>query len=112
MDVTDKKDKGRKLSVPEKESFRKTVGQLCWLANQTRPDVAFEACEMSIADKDATVGDALRINKATRKVKYDNLTIKFSNLDLSTVSVVVYSDASYKNLPNGASQGGFIILFV
>ena len=109
LDVTDKKDKGRKLSVPEKESFRKTVGQLCWLANQTRPDVAFEACEMSIAYKDTMVGDPLRINKVIRKVKSDNLAIKFSNLDLSTVPVVVHSDASYKNLPNGASQGGFII---
>ena len=109
LDVTDKKDKGRKLSVPEKESFQKTVGQLCRLANQTRPGVAFEACEMSIAYKDAMVGDALMINKAIRKVKSDNLAFKFSNLDLSTVSVVVHSDASYKNLPNGASQGGFII---
>ena len=82
LDLTDKKDKGRKLSVPEKESFRKTVGQLCWLANQTRPDVAFEACEMSITYKDATIGDALKINKAIRKEKSDNLAIKSSNLDL------------------------------
>ena len=75
LDITDR-DKERKLSVPEKESFQKPVGQLCWLANETCPDVAFKACEMSIAYKDAMVGDALRINKAIRK---SNLIILQSN---------------------------------
>ena len=37
------------------------------------------------------------------------MSIKFPNLDLSTIKVIIYSDASYGNLSDGSSQGGHII---
>ena len=44
-----------------------------------------------------------------KKARSDQLSILYPPLNLNTLSIVVYSDASHGNLPDGGSQGGNII---
>ena len=63
-----------------------------------------------MAFKDATLKELKRVNKVIRQLHNCKIRIKCPNLgDLSQCSLVAYSDASYKNLSDGGSQGGHII---
>ena len=87
------------------------AGQFNWVANQTRPDVAFKAQQTSIAVSNSTVGDIHFANKCVRKLRSEDLMIKFKLLgNIKTCSITAYSDAALRNLPGGSSQGGFIFL--
>ena len=57
------------LSAAEKREYRALVGQLNWIATQTRPDIAFDVCELCISYTQATVGDLLRLNKIVRRTE-------------------------------------------
>ena len=101
------------LGKQELEEFRALVGQLNWLSTQTRPDLAFDVCELSTVVSKATVDDILRANKVVKKVKQRNVTLQFKALDCSDgYTLECYSDASFGNLPGGGSQGGYIIFLV
>ena len=65
------------LSDSEKTDYRALCGQLHWVATNTRPDVAFESCELSALYKMATVTDLLCLNKLVYRVKKDQLHLYF-----------------------------------
>ena len=102
-------NKDSPLNAEELRTFRGICGQLNWIASQSRPDLSFDVCDLSCRIKNAKVADLLRAMKVIRKAKASRVSLKFPDLDLSTMKVVIYSDASYGNLPDGASQGGHII---
>ena len=98
------------LSASEKTDYRALVGQLHWVATHTRPDIAFDTCDLSISYHKATVADLLRLNKLVGRVQREHLNIFFPRLQsLSDCSLECYTDAAFANLPNGGSQGAFII---
>ena len=104
-------DRNRALTKNEKDNMRSTVGQLLWIANQTRPDIAFDACHLSNSLRDANVTDISRINKVIRKVQQNRSTLTFKRIrDIEKSTLLTFADASFKGLPGGASQGGFVIL--
>ena len=80
------------------------------MSNQTCPDTSFNLSELSSSVNYATVEHILRANQVLKKC-YSQ--ISHFNLpcieNLSQCKLVVYSDASYNNLENGGSQGGFCI---
>ena len=55
------------------------------------------------------MGDFIKYQKAVRDLKNDDSWLKIAELDLSSLHVTVYSDASFANLPGGASQLGYIV---
>ena len=55
------------------------------------------------------VSDLLKANKVLQEIKNDSLKIKSVKLDLSNMKLAVYYDASFADLKDGGSQGGFII---
>lgn len=57
------------------------VGQLQWIAKLTRPDIAFDVCELSTKVKNATTTDIKRANKIILKVKAEPVTICLPNVD-------------------------------
>ena len=49
--------KHENLSQQEFTNLRSTLGQLAWVSNQTRPDIAFQVCQVSVNIKNATIED-------------------------------------------------------
>ena len=102
--------KEQDLSVREKSEFRALVGQLNWIATQTRPDVAFAVCMLSSAISHANVGNVLHLNKIVENLKSESVKLCFPQLGrLEYCHLECYSDASFGNITGGVSQGGYIV---
>jgi len=101
---------GRKLSRGERRLLKGLIGQLQWVAKQTRPDIAFMTCQLSTRINKATVKDVKDANKQVIKLKQEKLTVSIPDTgEYTTTKFVVFSDASHANLPDNGSQGGFVI---
>lgn len=64
--------------------------------------------------KDPTVDNVIKGNKVLKKLKMDECSVRFPCLgDPTKLKLVIFSDASHGNLPDGySSAGGFIIFLV
>lgn len=111
LDLPSNKSSLDSLDKKEIRSLRLTCGQLNWISSQTRPDIAYESCELSTSIKNATVSNMLYANKVIRKLKNDFVKLRYSSLgDLSCAKLICFSDASFANLQDAGSQGGNIVL--
>ena len=98
------------LNTEEKGELRSLCGQVLWATSQTRPDAAFEGCQISNAGESATKKHILDANKVIRKLRNENIRVVYPSLGApENVRVVVYGDGSHASLPSGASQGGSIV---
>ena len=96
------------LNDDERHILRSKIGQILWVAKQSRPDVIFDVCSLAGSLKDAKVEHLILANKIIRKIKSEKVQLKFQNLGTEPV-FMVYSDASFGNLSDGATQGGHMI---
>ena len=103
-----KQNKDESLNEKEMQDLRSIIGQINWLAGVSRPDLSFENCILSTSQSKATVNDLIRANKAINSAKRHEYEIKFSKLDQTSISLAVFHDASFGNLLDGGSQGGFV----
>ena len=99
------------LNQDEREEFRTICGQLNWVSRNTRPETSYDTCILSNAMKTCKVEDILAGNKVIKCLKSEDLALRFPNLG-SIMDMIAYSDASYANLPDGSSQGAFVVLLV
>ena len=100
----------RDLNSKEKLELKALIGQIQWVSKQTRPDLAFASCDLSIRVKDATTDDVRLANKYLRKLQNSTAQIHLPNIgNIIQSSLYVYSDASHANLPGCKSQCGFVI---
>ena len=100
------------LDSGEIRQLKGLIGQLQWVAKLSRPDIAFEVCQLSTKVKTATTKELKRANKLVLKLQNEPSSVKIPCIGPITESkLFVYSDASFANLP-GASQGGFVIFLV
>ena len=77
--------------------FRKYVGKLNWLAENTRPDLSVWALNLSKSNANATIGDLKKINQILKKVKIRQSKVKFSKIGKKEDLVIhAVGDASYK----------------
>ena len=105
-------DKDSAINFDEKQQLRSTIGQLNWVSTQTRPDITFDTCEVSVRLKDATIRDIIKVNKIIRKLKAEKVSLKFSDMgNLTPIKLVSFSDVSFCNPSEQSSQGGYIIFF-
>ena len=104
------RNKFDKLTDDESHQLRALAGQLNWVANQTRLDVAFDARQASIAATNGTINDLQAANKALKKLLSEEVVLNFKNLgNIKKTRISAFSYASYANLKGGSSQGEYII---
>ena len=110
IDAERKSQIDSQLTRSEKDVLGSVSGKLLWASSQTRPDIAFETCQLSNSGPDATVRAFLSANKAIRKARNCSFSLIFPPLgEPQNLKVTVYGDASHGALPNGASQGGSVV---
>ena len=103
-------DKERPLEKTEITALKKLSGQLNWVVSQTRIDVAYESCIIGTSTASAKVKDILYANKAVRKCLTQTIALSFPrNFDIASCKIIAYGDASFANLHDRGSQGGYII---
>ena len=104
--------------LPSDASFSQFASvrmQLMWLSH-SRPDCLFEISQLTQVTRD--MFDTERkdiVKRANRVVSYamDNpVTISFPQLDLDSVKVIGYSDASFANNRDLSSQLGYVVFMV
>ena len=95
------------ITNSERKIMKAKIGQLLWLGRQTRPDLIFDASDLSTRVNNATVQDLIYTNKIMKKAMTENVTLKFRKLDCPEMKI--YSDASLGNCQTGNTQGGYFI---
>ena len=68
------------LTDCETDKLRSKIGQLLWVARQSRPDIMFDACILASTLKHGTVQTMHEANKVVKKLKSEHVTLKFKNL--------------------------------
>ena len=103
-------EKESQLNKKELANFRTLIGQLSWVSTHTRPDIAFETCELGGIVKNAKISDLIKLNKLVVRLKSSHVNIYFPKFDsLKHCTIKCYTDASFRNLPQEGSQAGYII---
>ena len=101
------------LTPDEKEKLKRLSGQMLWMSSQTYPDMSYETCIMGNTGKSPTMNMIHDANKALIKLKSKRVDIKFPPLGRpGSLKVISYSDATYNSLPDGSSQGGFLVFLM
>ena len=112
LQIKDAENKERPLNSEEQSALETVIGQLSWIAHQTRPDISFDVCQLSAVKRKATIKHLQYANKIIKKVKNYKIHLKFPSLTkVESSKIVVYSDASFKNLPDCGSQGAHIVFW-
>ena len=102
-------NKHEEVTELERKNLRSVIGQLSWAAGITRPDISFMVCQLSTHVNSALVSDLIEVNKLIKYIQTEKLIITFPKMDVNTLHLTLYCDASFKNLPDGGSQGGHIV---
>ena len=90
-----KQDPLNKIEITQ---LRSSIGQISWVANQTRPDVCFDVLELSISVKEPKVQDLIHANKILKQLAYDVCDVKFPALgNINDLKLAIFCDASYAN---------------
>ena len=107
-------DKDAKLPRQVFAQYRALTGQLSWAAENTRPDLAFDARYLSTKNKEATYKDVHEANKILRKAQLEeSVTLKYPKLGkIEDLKVIAFTDSSYRNSENTEKSvgGRFIAL--
>lgn len=84
---------------------RSKIGQIVFVAKQTRPDVMFNTCSLASDIKNATVQSVHEVNKVVCKLKSEKVTLKFQHLgDNNALNLIFFSDVTLGNLSDGGQM--------
>ena len=100
------------LNQVEKTSYRGVLGQLLWLACQTRPDLAASVSMLARHAQDPTPEHARELNKVAaqaRSTSGRHLKFPRDMIDLKACTLVTWADSSFANIDDIHSQFGLLI---
>ena len=93
--------------------YPEIVGQLHWIATQSRPDLSFDVLDLATH---CDLGDPklrTKINKVVRKALCNQYKIVFPCLgSIEDIELLLYTDASYANLSDRFSSAGGYLIFM
>ena len=98
----------KNLNKQETSKLRCAIGQLNWLANITRLEISYQVSNIGSEIKEATTKTIKEVNKIIKFVKENKSYITFPSFHLPCKKVTMYSDASFNNVSNYYSHGGYI----
>ena len=78
--VDTQEDPNKNLNKKEFKDFRGAAGKISWLAEMTRPDLAYDSVDLSGHNKDAKIRDIKSMNKLIERAKKTTGRIKFSKV--------------------------------
>ena len=64
------------LGKEELKKLRVLIGQMNWIATQTRPNLLFDCCDLASSLKSANVDDINKANKVLKKLN-DDVVVRF-----------------------------------
>ena len=111
--VDPKAENEAKLNKPQFKEFRAASGKITWLAEQTRPDLAYDVIDMTSHNKDASIKDIKDMNKVIKKAKEHDTIVKFSRIgDFKDMKILAIADGAYckKEQKTKSVMGRFIFL--
>ena len=99
-------DKHDLLTLEEQTAYRQLIGQINWVKQRSRPDLAFEMIDLSTKLKQGNISDLPRAIKAVNRLKDVNSMILFPTLstDVNDWKVVVFTDAFLCNINDGTGS--------
>ena len=97
-----------RLDEKEMKIYRGLVGKMNWVAQQSRPDMAFEVSMGGMHFSSASGEDMLRLIKMVKKMKKSVGRLRFERLKKG-IFWEVHTDASYGNIGEELSQIGYTI---
>ena len=81
------------------------------MADQTRPDIAYNVLELSIVAHKPTVETIAKINKTVSAINSRSVEINYNKLSSDKWTITVFSDVSLRGLPGKVhSAMGYLIL--
>ena len=86
------------------------TGKIAWLANSTRPDLCYQALQMSKKNQGATISDLRDINRILKRVREKESKIKYGHLgDKDDLVIIGLGDTSDKQ-DDKAIRGVILLL--
>ena len=77
---------------------------------QTRPDAAYSSCRAFNFGNNATVRSLIEVNRSVKCIKGEKVRLVYPNLgNPEALKIVIHADATHGSLPNGGSQGGWLV---
>ena len=106
----DERASNEKLSSTELRYLRGIIGQVQWVGSQTRPDLSYDALDLSVERNKATLATLKRAQKVVKKLKSSPSSIKIKDVG-HNIKLQVFPDAGFCNLSDGVSSTqGFVIV--
>ena len=116
--MTLSRDRRQQVNAPltehEKSLFRGLIGQLGWVARQSRPDIMVNVSMAAQSMGAPKIRDVIQLNKTVKMLKESSdAKWKFiaSDLKLEDCVVFCFADSSFANGENLKSQTGYLVGF-
>ena len=75
----------------------------------TKPEFSFKVCYANAIVNSETISDITKLKKVLKHIKSKESYIKLPSLNIDSLIITIYTNASFNNLPNKGSQGGQIL---
>ena len=84
------------LSKEETTKYRRLVGQLVWVVNQSRPDMNFAVLKCSTKNAKPTISDMLDLIRVANKIKQTEIKLSINNIgDIRKLVLYCFADGRY-----------------
>ena len=96
-----------------KDLLQSQIRKLLWMGGQTRPDIAFDVCQLGTNFKYSDDKDVKYVNKIIAHLKQEPVQITYENLgNECNLKLSIFEDAPHGNLSDRGSQLGYLIMLV